>query len=67
MYGFQPSDSLESNPRFRADEDTASEYLKDLISSAGLKDAWGEMAKKFRSVPGAPLDYSSQRVQVPNI
>eukprot|EP00439_Symbiodinium_sp_Y106_P044203 s1681_g5.t1 len=35
---------------FKADEDTASEYLKDLISSVGLKDAWGEMAKRFRSV-----------------
>ena len=35
---------------FKADEDTASEYLKELISSSGLKDAWGEMAKKFRSV-----------------
>eukprot|EP00913_Durusdinium_trenchii_P013936 g13085.t1 len=35
---------------FGADDAAASEYLKDLISSAGLKDAWAEMAKKFKSV-----------------
>lgn len=35
---------------FGADDAAASEYLKDLISSAGLKDAWAEMSKKFRSV-----------------
>jgi len=35
---------------FGADDTTASEYLKDLISSAGLKEAWVEMGKKFRSV-----------------
>ena len=44
------SESQMEKVLFKADEDTASEYLKDLISSSGLKGAWGEMAKKFRSV-----------------
>lgn len=35
---------------FGADDASASDFLKDLISSAGLRDAWSEMSKKFRSV-----------------
>ena len=34
---------------FGADDDAASEYLKDLISSAGLKDAWGESGAQSKA------------------
>mmetsp|Transcript_28509 Transcript_28509/g.51564 ORF Transcript_28509/g.51564 Transcript_28509/m.51564 type:complete len:954 (-) Transcript_28509:97-2958(-) len=35
---------------FDADDAAASEYLKDLVSAAGLRGAWSQMAKRMRHV-----------------
>jgi len=35
---------------FDADDHRTAEYLKDLVSAAGLRDAWGGMAKRMRHV-----------------
>eukprot|EP00931_Biecheleriopsis_adriatica_P035705 TRINITY_DN20574_c0_g1_i1.p1 TRINITY_DN20574_c0_g1~~TRINITY_DN20574_c0_g1_i1.p1 ORF type:complete len:889 (-),score=177.54 TRINITY_DN20574_c0_g1_i1:128-2794(-) len=38
---------------FEVDETTASEFLQDLISAAGLRSAWGQIAKKIRNISKA--------------